>query len=356
MAFITNAAFNACKRRAVAGKLFVMGWQNRSYSRTPSEGGGGLYNFIFGSVSLGIWSGIEVRVHSSLLLLLLFRILLDAGRQGLSNVLISSFLLFTIILLHEFGHCFAARAVGGQAHQILMWPLGGLAYVSPPMRPWPRFVAVAGGPLVNVALCLISAALLAIMSGGQVSLPLNPLLPFGGSSNIDMASWVFIQSSPIVQWMFWMYSTSWMLLVFNLLPIYPLDGGGILQTMMWPKLGYYRSMEISCKIGMGGAILLGLFGLLSLNLWLIFLAYMGFVTCRSTLEYLPALSQQAYEENDRYQAYAPRSSRPQRAARNAARPKRKHDDAFSWRDLNPFERIARARRKKQFERLFEDDK
>ncbi len=328
-----------------------MGWQDRSYSRTPSAGGGGFYNFFLGSVSLGIWWDIEVRVHSSLLLLLLFRILLDGGSQGLSNVLISSFLLFTIILLHEFGHCFAARSVGGQAHQILMWPLGGLAYTSPPMRPWPRFVTVAGGPLVNVALCVISAALLAVMSHGQVSLPLNPLLPFGAPSNISGESWFFIMSNPIVQWLFWIYSTSWMLLVFNLLPIYPLDGGGILQTMLWPKLGYYRSMEISCKIGMGGAILLGLFGLVSLNFWLMFLAYMGFTTCRNTLQYLPALAQQAYEENDRYTTYAPRQSRPKRS-----KTKRKHDDDFSWRDLNPFERIARARRKKQFERLFEDDK
>ena len=259
-AFITNAAFNACKQGAVAAKLFLMGWQDRSYSRTPSEGGGGFFNFLFGSVSLGTWWGIEVRVHSSLLILLAFRILLDAGRQGLSNVLISSFLLFAIILLHEFGHCFAARAVGGQAHHILMWPLGGLAYTSPPMRPWPRFITVAGGPLVNVALCLISAGLLSVMSRGQVSLPLNPLLPFGAPVNMDAESWYLIQSMPVVQWLFWIYSTSWMLLVFNLLPIYPLDGGGILQTALWPKLGYYRSMEIACKIGMGGAILLGLSG------------------------------------------------------------------------------------------------
>ena len=80
---------------------------------------------------------------------------------------------------------------------------------------------------------------------------------------------------------------------------------------------------------------------------------MGFMTCRNTLENLPAVAQHAYEENDRYQAYAPRPKQPRTKQTTK---KRHHDDAFSWRDLNPFERIARARRKKQFERLFEDDK
>ena len=152
--------------------------------------------------------------------------------------------------------------------------------------------------------------------------------------------------------MFWIYSTSWALLIFNLLPIYPLDGGSILQTALWPKLGFYRSMEIACKVGMGGAIFMGLVGLGTFNFWLLFLAYAGFMTCRTTLQNLPALADHAYEQNDRYQAYAPRPTKQRQA-----RPKgRRHDDDFSWRDLNPFERIARARRKKQFERLFEDDK
>jgi Zn-dependent protease len=341
---------NACKRKAVARKLYFMGWQDRSYSRTPSEGGG-LHNFLFGSVSLGIWWGIHVRVHSSLLLLLVLRVLFESGRQGgVQNAVISSFLLFAIILMHEFGHCFAARAVGGQADEILMWPLGGLAYVRPPMRPWPSFVTTAGGPLVNVVLCIISALLLSVISRGQISLPLNPLLPFGAPLELNAESWFLMASSPLVQWMFWVYSASWALLIFNLLPIYPLDGGNILQSALWPKLGFYRSMELACKIGMGGAILMGLYALPSFNFLLLFLAYAGFMTCRTTLQNLPALADQAYEQNDRYQAYAPRPQKRQ------SRPKGRHDDDFSWRDLNPFERIARARRKKQFERLFEDEK
>ena len=330
-----------------------MGWQDRSYSRSGSDNPGGLYNLFFGSVSLGIWSGIHVRVHSSLILLSLVKILFVDVRRGetFRDALISTLLLFGIILLHEFGHCFAARRVGGDAHEILLWPLGGLAYADAPMRPWPRFVTTAGGPLVNVVICLVTGLALLAMSRGQFTLPMNPLIPFGGGYGFNYASIELIYSSTLAYYLFWIYVTSWSLLFFNLLPIYPLDGGSMLQEILWPKMGFYRSMEIACKIGMGGATLMGLLGLATGSLWFVVLAYMGFVVCRSTLGNLPALADMAYEDNDRYQAYAPRAARTR-----TPRPRRPRDDAFSWRDLNPFERIARARRKKQFERLFEDDK
>ena len=63
--------------------------------------------------------------------------------------------LFLVVLLHEFGHCFTARWVGGHAEDILMTPLGGLAFASPPSRPLPTFLTVAGGPAVNVMICVV---------------------------------------------------------------------------------------------------------------------------------------------------------------------------------------------------------
>jgi Zn-dependent protease len=59
---------------------------------------------------------------------------------------------FAIVLLHEFGHSLACRSVGGQADQIILWPLGGVAYVNPPQRPGATLWSIAAGPLVNVAL------------------------------------------------------------------------------------------------------------------------------------------------------------------------------------------------------------
>src|SRR6185295_17965259 len=67
--------------------------------------------------------------------------------------------LFVIVLMHEFGHSLACRQVGGQADQIVLWPLGGVAYVDPPQRPGATLWSIAAGPLVNVALVPVLTAL-----------------------------------------------------------------------------------------------------------------------------------------------------------------------------------------------------
>src|SRR6476659_5847224 len=68
--------------------------------------------------------------------------------------------LFAIVLLHEFGHALACRQTGGQADQIVLWPLGGIAFVNPPRRPGAMLWSIAAGPLVNVLLFpILSAAL-----------------------------------------------------------------------------------------------------------------------------------------------------------------------------------------------------
>ena len=151
-----------------------MGWRDRDYNRS---GYGGdpvhpLLNLFIGSVPFGTWFGIRVRIHASLLWVIGLTLLFE-HTQGYDfrDRAISMAALFAIILLHEFGHCFAARWVGGTADDILMWPLGGLAYASPPQRPWPTFVTVAGGPMVNVIICVIYGAWL-LTSAGFV--PLNP--------------------------------------------------------------------------------------------------------------------------------------------------------------------------------------
>src|SRR5437870_4230278 len=70
-------------------------------------------------------------------------------------------LLFFSVLLHELGHCFAARRVGGDADEILLWPLGGLAACDVPHQPRAHFITAAGGPAVNLLICLICGLALA---------------------------------------------------------------------------------------------------------------------------------------------------------------------------------------------------
>src|SRR5580658_2554796 len=81
--------------------------------------------------------------------------------------------LFLIATLHEFGHALACRQVGGTANRIMLWPLGGIAYVDPPVRPGATLWSIAAGPLVNVALLpvLFAASIAARSLGWQDSLP-----------------------------------------------------------------------------------------------------------------------------------------------------------------------------------------
>src|SRR5262249_13062882 len=104
--------------------------------------------------------GIAVRIHVLFPIVCLGLILRQAFEK---NALPGSWvdaawvmsLLFLIVLLHEFGHCFMARHVGGEANEVLLWPLGGLAAVDVPHSARANFLTAAGGPLANLLICLI---------------------------------------------------------------------------------------------------------------------------------------------------------------------------------------------------------
>src|SRR6185437_14755359 len=115
-----------------------------------------------GSVRLFRASGIEVFLHWSWFVVAVYEINQQSGGRYSSiqwNIL-EYLVLFVIVLLHEFGHALACRQVGGQANRIVLWPLGGVAYVDPPPRPGPVLWSIAAGPLVNLLLIPASVALL----------------------------------------------------------------------------------------------------------------------------------------------------------------------------------------------------
>src|SRR5579859_2315484 len=106
-----------------------------------------------GSIHLFRFSGIDVFLHWSWFLVAVYEIQSRTGRYSSVTWNILEYLaLFLIVLLHEFGHALACRSVGGNADRIVLWPLGGVAYVDPPPRPGATLWSIAAGPLVNVAL------------------------------------------------------------------------------------------------------------------------------------------------------------------------------------------------------------
>src|ERR1700683_3006943 len=118
-----------------------------------------------GSIRLFRLAGIDVFLHWSWFVLAVYGIQSRSGRYSSITWSILEYLsLFLIVTLHEFGHSLACRQVGGQANQIVLWPLGGVAYVNPPQRPGATLWSIAAGPLVNVVLAPV------VMGLGRLSL------------------------------------------------------------------------------------------------------------------------------------------------------------------------------------------
>ncbi len=184
-----------------------------------------------GSIHLFRLFGIDVFLHWSWFLVAAWEISSRKGSYSSVSWNIAEYLaLFLIVTMHEFGHALACRQVGGTADHIVLWPLGGVAYVNPPQRPGATLWSIAAGPLVNVGLGVIFW--LTGVNHGAPWLAASPDL-----HSLLLAIW-------------WINLS---LLTFNVLPIYPLDGGQILRSLLWFVLGRARSLMAAAVIGLLGA-------------------------------------------------------------------------------------------------------
>lgn len=225
--------------------------------------------------------GIDVFLHWSWFLVALIEI--ESRANAYSSItwnVLEYLALFLIVLLHEFGHALACRQVGGTAKQIVLWPLGGVAYVNPPRRPAATLWSIVAGPLVNVALIPIFLAIGAVSQslGVYQSVPsFHPFLRAVASINVA-------------------------LLIFNILPIYPLDGGKILWSLLWFGLGRARSLMVATIIGfLGVAGLIGI-AILARSEWLGILCVFFLLNCWSALRSSFAMARR--EKGPRHQDYA----------------------------------------------------
>jgi Zn-dependent protease len=225
-----------------------------------------------GSIHLFRFAGIDVYLHWSWFLLALYGIQTRAAEYSSYVWPVLEYLtLFLIVTLHEFGHSLACKQVGGSANQIVLWPFGGVAYVSPPPRPGATLWCIAAGPLVNVALFPILSVLMFLGSslGWPDSLP-------------DLYHFI------VAIW--WL---DLILLIFNLLPIYPLDGGQILQSLLWFVFGRARSLMIAASLGFIGVAGLILLAVLTQNWWLGVMCALVVVYCWGGLQRARSLSRLA---------------------------------------------------------------
>lgn len=197
-----------------------------------------------GSFRLFRVAGIDVFLHWSWVIIAYFRIQARIEAPALEYTspvwyVVEYVAVFAIVLLHEFGHVLACRQVGGTANRIVLWPLGGVALVSPPPRPGAFLWSLAAGPLVNLVLVppTVGLAVLSHFAGWEEAVP-------------DVDHFLF------------MLAVINGVLLFNLLPIFPLDGGQILQALLWFVIGRAHSLLVVTVIG----LVTGL-GLLAFALW-----------------------------------------------------------------------------------------
>ncbi|MEI8241857.1 MAG: site-2 protease family protein [bacterium] len=212
-----------------------------------------------GSFRLFAFRGVQVFVHWSWFVAAVFLFQRHAGKYAGDAYIwcaLEYVALFGLVLLHEFGHALACQQVGGEAHEIVLWPLGGIAFVSPPQRPGATLWSIAAGPLVNVVL---APALQALVWGMR-------------ATGWDAQAPLYVMADAI-------FRINLGLLVFNLVPVYPLDGGQILRSLLWFVLGRARSLLVASIIGFIGVAALIALAVLHADLWIGLIALFVLSSC-----------------------------------------------------------------------------
>lgn len=244
-----------------------MSWEQRPYA-DPNYGGRGSGSFsdnpLNWSPTIGYVAGIRIRVHITLILFAAFELLSALNTGSVAWVGQWLLILWVSILLHEFGHCFAARKVGGRADDVLLWPLGGLAFCEGPRRPLPEFIIAAGGPAVTLLIWLITAAIL------RFDFDLNLLVGWYESGNrwTNPHAWLTLTNR-----------VNLILFLFNLWPMFPMDMGRILRCALWPKFGFTRASAATATVGMVAAVVMFMYALLTQAFIMAGLAVFGYLQC-----------------------------------------------------------------------------
>lgn len=211
------------------------------------------------SITVGNIAGTAIRIHVTFLLFLVW---IGAAyyRQGGAGAawegVVFVVLLFLCVLLHELGHVFAARRYGVKTPDITLWPFGGIANLERiPERPAEELVVAIAGPLVNV---VIAAVLLAVLGAG-----------------VDVEHLTNIED-PRLGMVAKLASANIFLVLFNLLPAFPMDGGRVLRALLAMRMGYAKATATAAGVGQAFAVALGLLGIFT-NPMLVIIAIFVFI-------------------------------------------------------------------------------
>lgn len=219
---------------------------------------------------VGTFRGISVYVHATFVLLLGWILAAHLLRGQSLGVALGGIafivLLFGCVLLHEFGHALTAQRFGIETRDITLYPIGGVARLERiPRNPRQELLIALAGPAVNV---VIAAVLSVILAAGR-AFPGPEQVQVVGGNLLGKLMWVNVS-----------------LVLFNLLPAFPMDGGRVLRALLAERMEYSRATRMAATVGQGMAFLFGLVGLL-FNPFLIFIAffvYLGATQEATTVE------------------------------------------------------------------------
>ncbi|MGE5230606.1 MAG: site-2 protease family protein [Deltaproteobacteria bacterium] len=206
------------------------------------------------SYSIGRIAGTEIKVHVTFLLLLAvlaYQAYQVGGEAAAVSTSILIIALFACVTLHEFGHILAARRFGVRTPDILLLPIGGVARLERiPDEPRQELLIALGGPAVTVVIALL---LYGYLRATGFAGPFLTEDPNAG----PLAARLMIVNV--------------VLLAFNLIPAFPMDGGRVLRALLATKLGMVRATRAAAAVGQALAVVMGLVGLLVPGFWLLVL-------------------------------------------------------------------------------------
>ena len=197
------------------------------------------------SWKLGTFAGIDVFIHATFLLIIGW-VALTYWQQsrtlaGTLEGIFFTLILFSFVVLHEYGHALTARRYGVKTRDITLYPIGGVARLERmPDKPIQEFWVALAGPAVNVVLAAVLFIWLVLS---------NNLAPL---TSLGMTSGPFIERLLLVN--------VWLVL-FNMIPAFPMDGGRVLRSLLAMRMEYTRATQIAATIGQGMAFVFGFIGL-----------------------------------------------------------------------------------------------
>ena len=188
---------------------------------------------MFSSTRIGRFFGIDFYIHSTFWLLPLLVLFTGVASGGVNDAVLDTTVIlaaFGCVALHEVGHALAARSYGIRTRDITLYPIGGVASLeSMPRNPWQEIVVALAGPAVNL---VIAGGLFVGMLAGS----------FGG-----MVS-AYAEPSFVQKFLGQLLVVNVGLLLFNLIPAFPMDGGRVLRALLATRMGRLRATEVAASV------------------------------------------------------------------------------------------------------------